>query len=248
MDPAMLTRIDSYKHQIDAYRPFGPELLPDIQAYYRVGLTYASNALEGVSYTESETKVLLEEGLTVGGKPLRDALAVTGHARAYDHMFSLLQNPSIRLSDLTDMHALLAGGLELGEAGVYRNKKIFVTGTSFVFPSPADVPKHMDELQQWMDRERRAMHPVAFAARLHLRFVNIHPFMDGNGRIARLAMNTALIQEGYTLLVIPPVLRAEYMDAIRQAQLRDNDGAFVSLMCRCEIEGQKELLRMLRGS
>ena len=86
----MLEKIDDYKKKLDMFRPLGEELLPEIKAYYRVGLAYSSTALEGFSYTESETKILLEEGLTVGGKPLRDALAITGHAKAYDAMFSLL--------------------------------------------------------------------------------------------------------------------------------------------------------------
>ena len=78
----MLEKIDDYKKKLDMFRPLGEELLPEIKAYYRVGLAYSSTALEGFSYTESETKILLEEGLTVGGKPLRDALAITGHAKA----------------------------------------------------------------------------------------------------------------------------------------------------------------------
>ena len=244
----MLKRIDAYKKKIDAYRPFGPELLPSIQAYYRVGLTYTSNALEGVSYSESETKVLLEDGLTVGGKHLRDALAVVGHAKAYDHMFSLLHKHKIDIQDLVDMHALLADGLERGEAGKYRDKQIFVTGTSYVFPAPADVPERMQAFQEWMDDERGKLHPVVFAAQVHNNFLNIHPFGDGNGRIGRLAMNTALIQEGYLPVIIPPILRPEYMDAIKEAQMFKNDAVFQAFVELCEIEVQKEMLPMLRGT
>lgn len=146
----MLEKIDDYKKKLDMFRPLGEELLPEIKAYYRVGLAYSSTALEGFSYTESETKILLEEGLTVGGKPLRDALAITGHAKAYDAMFSLLHEHVLTNDNILEMHALLEGGVENGIAGVYRKKQIFVTGTPFVFPKADTVPVLMEAFECWM--------------------------------------------------------------------------------------------------
>ncbi len=156
----MLEKIDDYKKKLDMFRPLGEELLPEIKAYYRVGLAYSSTALEGFSYTESETKILLEEGLTVGGKPLRDALAITGHAKAYDAMFSLLHEHVLTNDNILEMHALLEGGLENGIAGVYRKKQIFVTGTPFVFPKADTVPVLMEAFECWMREYRRKLHPV----------------------------------------------------------------------------------------
>lgn len=244
----MLKQLDEYKARLDAFRPLGPELLPEIKAYYRVGLTYTSTALEGFTYTESETKVLLEEGLTVGGKPLRDALAVTGHAKAYDYMFSLLGAEGLTCADILAMHRLLAGALESGQAGAYRQRQVFVTGTSHAFPAPSAVPRRMDELGAWLVEARDALHPVEYAARLHLRLVSIHPFEDGNGRTARLAMNAALLQRGYLPAVIPPVLRAEYIASIKDAQEHGAESQYLTFMYRREIETMKEMLRLLQGT
>ena len=243
----MLEKIDDYKKKLDMFRPLGEELLPEIKAYYRVGLAYSSTALEGFSYTESETKILLEEGLTVGGKPLRDALAITGHAKAYDAMFSLLHEHVLTNDNILEMHALLEGGLENGIAGVYRKKQIFVTGTPFVFPKADTVPVLMEAFECWMREYRRKLHPVEFAIRVHLKLVNIHPFEDGNGRIARLAMNTILLQEGYLPLVVPPLLRSEYITVIKKAQVSQLDGDYLHFMYRREIETQREMLRLLEG-
>lgn len=252
----MLTRITALKNELDTFRPFGPKLLPHIRDYYRVGLTYTSNAIEGFSYTESETKVLLEEGLTVGGRPLRDALAVIGHAKAYDYMFSLLQCESLAVENMLTMHSLLEGSLENdSEAGTYRTEQVFVTGSTFAFPRADTVPAKMEELDAWIAEERDKLHPVEFAVRLHLKLVTIHPFADGNGRVARLAMNAALIQKGYMLIIVPPILRSEYIASIREAQVTENDTgkdtAYFKLMCllyQGEIETQREMLRMLRGT
>jgi len=238
-------RIDDLKAQIDVYRPMEGDVLAEIRKYYRVGLTYSSSAIEGVSYTESETKVLLEDGLTVGGKPLRDALALIEHAKAYDHMFSLIRKKRLSVEDLTFMHSLFGGGLEQGTAGQYRRKRVFSTGAKVMPPAADLVPARMDSLQQWIDTERALVHPVEFAARLHLKFVAIHPFEDGNGRIARLAMNAVLLQEGYTLAVIPPILRVEYISCLQKSERGDDDD-FIRFICRSEIETQKELLRLLR--
>lgn len=243
----MLEKIDDYKKKLDTFRPLGEELLPQIKAYYRVGLAYSSTALEGFSYTESETKILLEEGLTVGGKPLRDALAITGHAKAYDAMFSLLHEHVLTNDNILEMHALLENGLGNEIAGVYRKKQIFVTGTPFVFPKADTVLALMEAFECWMREYRRKIHPVEFAIKVHLKLVSIHPFEDGNGRIARLAMNTILLQEGYLPLVVPPLLRSEYITVIKKAQVSQFDGDYLHFMYRREIETQREMLRLLEG-
>lgn len=239
----MLASIDSYQRKIQTHRPFGSSLLPQIKAYYKVSLTYASNAIEGFSYTESETKVLLENGLTVGGKPLRDALAVTGHAKAYDYMFSLLHARNITNHDLTTMHGMLDGSLDSGKAGSYRTKSVFVTGSRHAFPHPDAVQTQMDDFETWMQTARETLHPVEYAVLLHKQLVFIHPFEDGNGRVSRLAMNMALIQDGYLPIVVPPILRSEYIATLEAAH--ENDTLFAEFMFRQEIEAQRSFLRLI---
>lgn len=238
--------IDLYKETIDERRPFEGEMLAQIKDYYRIGLTWSSNALEGNTLTESETKVLLEDGLTVGGKPLRYTFEAIGHAKAYDFMFTLLRNRTIKEKDILTMHQMFYESIESEYAGKYRDIDVFITGSKYPVTETKRIQAEMDELFHWMETKRDQFHPVEFAAQLHKRFVFIHPFKDGNGRIARLIMNTTLIQDGYLLTVIPPVLRHEYIELLEKAH-RD-DKPFEQFIAERIVESQKEIMRLLHMS
>ena len=238
----LLTRIDANKARIDVHRPMQEPLLSQLRDYYRVGLTWASNALEGNSLTESETKVLLEDGLTVGGKPLRDIYEATGHARAYDAMYGLLDASSaLTEADVCMLHRLFYAQQNEAQAGVYRAQRVFISGSAHALPPPEEIPGRMAAFMQWM-RESN-MHPVHFAAQAHKRFVFIHPFIDGNGRVSRLLMNLCLLRHGYTLAIVPPVLRAEYIALLERAHT--DDAPFEAFIAERVLETQKDILRML---
>ena len=237
-----LARINELQEKITALRPFEGRKLMLLRKYYRLGLTWTSNAIEGSSYNESETKILLEDGITIGGKNLRDTFAALGHAKAFDYMFSLLQQKGLSEKDILAMHGMLQGGLETEDAGMYRSEAIIVTGSDFKFPSSKAVPKLIDELFEKVMPTMQSLHPVVQAARFHKEFVYIHPFGDGNGRIARLGMNTILLQQGFLPVQIHPVIRQEYIDALRLAQ--SDDAEFVNLILQQQIESQKEILRI----
>jgi Fic family protein len=238
-------RIDANKAAIDTIRPFESEMLRQLKAYYRVGLTWTSNALEGNSLTEIETKILLEDGLTVGGKPLRDTFEALGHSLAFDYVFDLLGVRSITTEDVKTLHHLFYKSIDEANAGVWRNVGIFVSGSEYKFPAPAELNGLMADLSRWSEADRKKMHPVSFAAMLHLKFVTVHPFIDGNGRIARLLMNTALIQDGYMLAVIPPILRQEYLSAIRRYQQNGATEPFCDFIAERVLESEKEVMRLL---
>jgi len=236
-------RVDDLKAAIDHVRPFEGHMLNQIKAYYRIGLTWTSNALEGNSLTEVETKVLLEDGLTVGGKPLRDTFEALGHAEAYDFMFTLLGSRSISESDALTMHLMFYKGIDAEYAGRYRDKKVFITGSEYPVCEVDLVAAEMESLFTWVNNERDKWHPVEFAAQLHKRFVFIHPFIDGNGRLTRLLMNTALIQDGYMMAIIPPVLRTEYIRLLEQAH--KNDRPFMDFIAERVLETEKDMMRLL---
>lgn len=238
----ILNKIDLFQKEIREVRPLEGELLEQIRDYYRIGLTWTSNALEGNTLTESETKVLLEDGLTVGGKPLRDIFEAVDHAKAYDFMFTLLQNRQIDESAVLYMHQLFYQNIELNDAGKYRNLPVIITGSRYPTAAPERLQHEMEQFFEWIGQKRDSFHPVEFAAQLHKRFVFIHPFKDGNGRVARLLMNMALIQDGYLPAVIPPVLRREYISLLERAHQNDND--FVEFIAERELESQKEILRL----
>jgi Fic family protein len=238
-------RLDAYKAAIDEFRPFEGETLKQLREYYRIGLTYTSNALEGNSLTEIETKVLLEDGLTVGGKPLRDAFEAVGHAAAYDYMFGLLGARSITVEDIETLHRLFYRQIDESRAGLWRDLSVIVTGSNYEFPEPAQLDSLMSGLEEWARVERDKLHPVKFAALLHLKFVTIHPFIDGNGRVARLLLNTALIQNGYLPAVVPPILRPEYLSTIRIYQQRGDAVPFCDFIADRVLESDKEIARLL---
>lgn len=238
----ILERVDCFQKEINAMRPLEGAMLDQIKDYYRVGLTWTSNALEGNSLTESETKVLLEDGLTVGGRPLRDVFEAVDHAKAYDFMFSLLKSRHIEEASVLRMHELFYQNIEPEYAGRYRDIRVIITGSKYPTTAPEKLEKEMGRLFTWITRERDTLHPVEFAAELHKRFVFIHPFKDGNGRVARLLMNLALIQDGYLPTVVPPILRNEYVSLLERAHREDRD--FVEFIAERELESQKEILRL----
>ena len=235
--------IDLYKKQIDKLRPFEGEVLEQIKAYYKIGLTWSSNALEGNTYTESETKVLLEDGLTVGGKPLKDTFEVLGHGKAYNFMFTLLNNKEITEEHIITMHRLFYNDIEPEYAGRYRDMNVIITGSNYSVTDFNNIHDEMNRLIMWIKEDRQHYHPVEFATLLHKRFVFMHPFKDGNGRVARLLMNTVLIQDGYMLVIIPPILRNEYISLLEKAH--KNDKQFIEFIAERVKESQKEIMRLL---
>lgn len=236
-------KIDRYKMAIDELRPFEGHLLNEIKSYYRIELTWSSNALEGNTLTISETKILLEDGLTVGGKPLRDTFEALGHAKAYDFMFTLLGSRRITEADALTMHRMFYTGIDVKEAGKYRDRPVFITGSKHNVCHVDKIEEEMSKLFQWVASDRDQYHPVEFAAQLHKRFAFIHPFIDGNGRVARLLMNTVLIQDGYMLAIIPPVLRQEYISLLERAH--DDDRPFMDFIAERVLESEKEIMRLL---
>jgi Fic family protein len=241
----ILGKVDEVQAEINALRPFSDEMNRQIREYFRIGLTYASNALEGNSLTLSETKVVIEDGLTIAGKPLRDHYEATGHSDAFSHMDALATGTTITEEDIKKLHALFYHRIREDDAGVYRKEQAIITGSQYPLPAPDAIPGMMRELIKNLPRLKQDSHPVIYAATLHKEFVFIHPFVDGNGRVARLLMNVALAQAGYIIAIIPPLRRAEYINALEKAHKNDSD--FIKLIASCVYETQKDLLRMANG-
>jgi Fic family protein len=239
----LLNKIDANQAKLNLLRPFEGEILCQIRDYYKIGLTYSSNALEGNSLTESETKVLLEDGLTVGGKPLRDYYEATGHAAAFEYLFTLGKEHPLTESMIRDLHRLFYRLIDPIQAGTYRQTPVIITGSHYPTPSAQMIPTLMQELQSWLQKAEPDLHPVEFAALAHKQFVFIHPFIDGNGRVARLLMNLCLLRNGFTPVIIPPILRGEYISLLEKAHTQDRP--FIRFIAECVNESQRELLRLL---
>ncbi len=241
-----LTQCEINQQELWSYRPLSPETLQSLKEYYRVGTTFTSNALEGNSLTESETKVIIEDGLTIEGKPLRDVYEAVGHAKAYDYMYELSHNEPLTEEVICNLHKLFYQQMDSERAGQYRKVPVFISGSQYSVSPVAEIGKRMKQLVQWYNNNENKLHPVVLAAELHKRFVFIHPFIDGNGRMARLLMNLSLMRNDYNIAIIPAVTRAEYISALEQAH---NDGnVFVSFIADRVIMTQLDILRIFRES
>jgi len=241
----LLKKIDAHRSEIRALRPLGQQEANELRNYFKIGLTYSSNALEGNTLTETETKVILEDGLTVSGKPLIYHMEAIGHAQAYDYMYKLATEKTITEADICSLHRLFYAGINKEEAGVYRARQVYITGTTFVPPAPSLVGKLMHTFADSITALQKTLHPVIYAATLHKELVTIHPFVDGNGRTARLVMNLALLQLGYVVTIIPPIYRLQYIDTLKQSQCSGNDIPFFELIASAVYESQKDYMRLI---
>lgn len=229
-----------------SFRPIPKDTLKSLREFYRVGLTYTSNALEGNSLTETETKVVIEDGLTINGKPLRDVYEAVGHAKAYDHIHKLAKNKTLEESDILMLHRLFYQQIDADKAGVYRKVPVVISGSRYPVVQHLKIRTEMKKFVAWFNKNEFRMNPVEFAAQVHKKFVFIHPFVDGNGRVARLLMNLALLRGEYTIALIPAVRRMEYVSALEVAHI--DDKVFVGFIADCVVATQADLLRLLRNN
>ena len=217
-----LTQCEINQQELWSYRPLSLETLQSLKEYYRVGTTFTSNALEGNSLTESETKVIIEDGLTIEGKPLRDVYEAVGHAKAYDYMYELSHNEPLTEEVICNLHKLFYQQMDSERAGQYRKVPVFISGSQYSVSPVAEIGKRMKQLVQWYNNNENKLHPVVLAAELHKRFVFIHPFIDGNGRTGRLLVNLELMKAGYPPIDIKFTDRKAYYDAFDAYYVKGN--------------------------
>jgi Fic family protein len=206
------------QQELQTFRPLPFELVNNLNAWFKVELTYTSNALEGNTLTRRETAVVIEKGITIGGKSLVEHLEATNHAKAFDFIQSLVGKKSqdFTENDLLYLHEIILKGIDDKNAGRYREVSVRISGSTVILPNPAKVPQLMREFMFWLHTAQ--LHPVELASEAHYRLVTIHPFVDGNGRTARLLMNLLLMMQGYPPAIIRKRDRLAYITALEQAQ------------------------------
>ena len=228
MTRAVVDRLARAKQELDRLRPLSPQTLAALADWYDVELTFSSNAIEGNTLTRSETALVLEKGITIGGKPLKDHLEAIGHRDALHFVRTLAAaGEPVREVDIREIHRLIMARIDPEEAGRYSAHQRMIAGSPLVLPMPAAIPALMGEFTAWLVGSP-AQPETAFTA--HARLVAIHPFSDGNGRTARLLMNLLLIQAGYPPLIIAPEHRAAYIDALQAMQLGDDPAPYRDFM------------------
>ena len=219
----LLFRIDEGKRLIDKFRPFPPSVLSRLKQQLKLEWTYNSNAIEGNTLTLKETIVVLETGLTIGNKSLKEHLEVINHQEAISFVEELADSTTeITERNIREIHGLVLKDIDPKYSGKYRDIQVRITGAEHVPPDPVHVPALMREFCEIKLIEKK-IHPVEHAAIAHLDLVGIHPFVDGNGRTSRLLMNLILMRQGYFPAVILKNDRKRYYDVLEKGHKGHTD-------------------------
>lgn len=239
----LIQEINSLKSEIDKLRPISPEIENRIMQKFRLDWNYHSNNIEGNKLTYGETKTFLLHGITANGKPLKDHLDIKGHNDA----LILLENIIKEERDITEnfireLHVLIlkesyynksitTNGqiverkIEIGKYKTQPNHVLTQTGLIHYFASPEETPAKMFDLVEWYKKINNDInfHPLLTASLFHYKFISIHPFDDGNGRIARILMNLILMQNGFPPVIIKTEKKEEYYRALQAADGGDEN-------------------------
>jgi Fic family protein len=224
----LLTAIAEKKALLDALRPVTQAALLALQKAYDVDLTYSSNAIEGNTLTLRETAELIEHGITVGGKPLRDHLEAVDHYEAVLWMRDLATKATaVDETIVRELHRRIVARSQPEIGGVYSTLPRRIAGSPAVFPNAAKIPQLMKDYGVWLSQ---GAVEAATAFEAHFRLVAIHPFSDGNGRAARLLMNLLLLRQGYPPVAVRPEDRKTYLDTLEHASTRSDVEPFQNFM------------------
>lgn len=241
-------KLTQKKNELDSFRPLPRELVNNLDDWFRVELTYTSNAIEGNTLTRRETAVVIEKGLTVGGKSLKEHLEATNHAKALDFVHDIIDknHTQVTSKDILAIHNIILKGIDDSNAGQYRNVSVRISGSAVVMPNPRKVPDLMDEFQVWLTSQHD-LHPIQLASETHYKLVTIHPFVDGNGRTARLLMNLLLMINGYPPAIIRKRDRLAYISALEKAQLGGSKLDYESLIAKAVDRSLDIYLKAAQG-
>lgn len=238
-------KIDQLKERIDSHRPLSKNLANSLHDKLVVEWTYHSNAIEGNTLTISETKVVLE-GITIGGKSMVEHLETINHREAIWFVEDLIASKEeLTEWNLKNIHALILRGIDHSNAGRYRNENVLISGAKHIPPKHFEVDYMMEKLIKEYGQDWKDLHPVVKATLLHGEFVKVHPFIDGNGRTARLLLNFELMKNGYTPIIIKNEQRATYYDVLDLAHTTMNYGPFIKLVADLVIESEELWLSVL---
>lgn len=232
IDRVIYERIIEKKKRLEIKRPFPSSFVNRLRKELIIEYTYDSNAIEGSTLTLNETRLVIEEGITIGRKPLSEIQGAKNHPEAIEFIENMVYgSENISEEKILHLHELILKGID-PDAGKYRVSGVIVTGAMFTPPRSSEVPQLIKELLDWLKNNIDEYSPIELAARFHHKFVQIHPFSEGNGRTARLLLNTILLKNGYPFLInISYKDRAKYITALQEADL-GNLYTFVNFIAR----------------
>lgn len=246
---ALLKECDELKSRLSNLRPLPAEALKKIEGAFAIEYTYESNRIEGNTLTLQETELVVNGGVTISGKSMREHLEAINHAEAIDYVKDFARS-DIEISERTikEIHALVLHGIDRENAGRYRNVPVMISGSTHIPPQPYLIEKQMEDFMLSYDNLiERGEHPLLVAAYLHDELVRIHPFIDGNGRTSRLLMNLYLLRNGYTLVALKgsDEEKISYYKSLEASYTENNPLPFQSLVVRSEIQSLKRYLSVM---
>ncbi len=244
LDDNHFDKVDDLKKQLDSKRPIPKATLKSLQESINLEWTYNSNGIEGNTLTLKETQVVLE-GITIGGKTVKEHLEAINHEHAIKYLNELVTNKKVITEwNIKNIHELVLKEIDNANAGKYRSENVTIKGTTHIPPDYLIVPELMEKLIENFESWKE-YHPVVQAALLHGELVKIHPFVDGNGRTSRLVMNLVLMNSGYLPIVIKKESRLKYYEALDKAHITSDYTDFIKLVNELEIEMLNKYLSLV---
>ena len=245
------TQIDELKARLASARPLPGAALHKIEEALAIEYTYESNRIEGNTLTLQETALVIEEGLTIGGKSLREHLEAINHNEAIAFIKDIAQGEEpITERTILQIHALILRGIDRQNAGRYRTVPVLISGSRHVPPQPYLIEKQMEDfLLRFREMENESIHPVDIAAYLHDELVRIHPFIDGNGRTSRLLMNLYLLRHGYVMVLLKGDAESKlaYYKALETSHVDKNPAPFRQLVEEAELAALQRYIDIIEA-
>ena len=232
LNPDLLKSIEGKKRELDSFRPFSAEIVRKLEEQFIVEWTYNSNAIEGNTLTLRETELVINRGLTIGKKSLKEHFEAINHKDGIQYLYDFIKKKKeLDEGTILALHKKILKNIDDTEAGHYRTSNVMITGAIHIPPSAVKINKLINEFFEWYYVNKKKLSVAELAAWVHYRIVHIHPFIDGNGRTARLLMNLILIQNGYPPAVILNVDRQKYYRALKEAD-KEKYGGFLNFIGR----------------
>ncbi len=241
----LVSEVDNLKSRLHQYRHLQSD---KVTKAFELEYTYESNRIEGNTLTLQETALVVEKGLTIGGKTLQEHLEAINHTHALDYVKELVQDKTpFTETILLNIHKLILQSIDNTNAGTYRKIQVLVSGAKHITPQPYLVPKQMEDFFIWYNENKESLHPVLLSAELHERLVTIHPFIDGNGRTSRLLMNLVLLQNGYPIAILKgdTQSRLQYYAALEAAQTTGDKQPFLLLITANVKDALERVLKVV---
>ena len=232
MEEKLLKSIEGKKKELDKYRPLNNSITQKLNDQFALEWTYNSNAIEGNTLSLQETEVVLNRGITIGGKSVNEHLEAINHKEGIKYIEKIIGKKE-EISELLikELHRIILKGIDDLEAGVYRRHNVRIVGAFMIPPQAIKVKNKMEEFMNWYYENKYSIPIPELAAQMHYRFVCIHPFIDGNGRVSRLLMNLILMSNGYPPAIILNVDRRKYYRVLNDAN-KGNEESFENFIGR----------------